>query len=425
MTTRRDIRISALARVEGEGALTLILDGARVIEAKLRLFEPPRLFEALLRGRACTEAPDITARICGICPVAYQMSACQAVEQALGVQPSAAVRSLRRLLYCGEWIESHILHMLMLHAPDFLGLADAIQIAQVHPERVKAGLHVKQVGNAVVRLLGGREIHPVNVRVGGFYKLPDPDALHALEPELTRALGEAEELFEWLRGFSFPQFERDYELVALRHPTEYPMNEGRLASTAGLDCAVEDWNAHIVEEQVPHSTALHARLRQRAAYHVGPLARFALNFERLHPRALAAAERAQLGPECRNPFRLLLVRGVEVVHALAEALDLAARYVAPAEPAVAAPLRAGVGHGLTEAPRGVLYHRYEIDADGRIRDAQLVPPTAQNQRSIELDLQAMGADFDALPLDAAVRRAEQAVRNYDPCISCSTHLIRL
>ena len=425
MTTRREIRIPALARVEGEGALTLTLDGERVVEAKLRLFEPPRLFEALLRGRACSEAPDITARICGICPVAYQMSACQAIEQALGVTPGAGVRALRRLLYCGEWIESHILHVLMLHAPDFLGLADALQIAQAHPERVQAGLHVKQVGNAIVRVLGGREVHPINVRVGGFYKLPEPQALAALVPELTRALGETEELFEWLRGLAFPDLERDYELVALQHPHEYPMNEGRLVSNKGLSCSADAWNEHIVEEQVPHSTALHARLRTRGAYQVGPLARFVHNFERLHPRARSAAERAGLGPACRNPFRLLLIRTIEVLHAIEDALQLIAAYEPPPQPAVSLPLRAGVGHGLTEAPRGVLYHRYVLDDTGHILDAQLVPPTAQNQRSIELDLEAAGAMLDALPLEAAIKRAEQVVRNYDPCISCSTHLIRL
>jgi len=196
--TTRTIQVDYLARVEGEGALTLTLDAGKVISAQLKLFEPPRLFEAMLRGRACTEAPDLTSRICGICPVAYQMSACHAVERALGVQLTGALRELRRLLYCGEWIESHVLHMVMLHAPDFLGLPDAMALAKLHPERVKGALPVKKTGNAIVAALGGRELHPINVRVGGFYRVPTQRELAALVPELESALGHAEQLRDGL-----------------------------------------------------------------------------------------------------------------------------------------------------------------------------------------------------------------------------------
>jgi coenzyme F420-reducing hydrogenase alpha subunit len=367
----------------------------------------------------------VTSRICGICPVAYQMSSCRAIESAAGVTVDAATSALRRLLYCGEWIESHVLHMLMLHAPDFFGLADAIEIAQRFPERVAAGLSIKQAGNALVRVLGGREVHPINVRVGGFYRLPSQRELGALTAPLTAALEEAELLLDWLGTLEFPAFTRDYELVSLQHPAEYPMNEGRLVSTAGLDISAEEWNAHFVEEQVAHSTALHARVRARGAYQVGPLARFVNNFERLGPRSAAAARRMRLDPSCRNPFRMLLVRGVEVVYALEEALRIIAAYTPPTAASVSVTPCAATGHAVTEAPRGILYHRYVLDADGLISEAQLTPPTSQNQRSIELDLQAMGGDLSSLPLDLATRRAEQAVRNYDPCISCSTHFVRL
>ena len=425
MTSNRTIKIDALTRVEGEGALVLTLDADRVVDAQLRLFEPPRLFEALLRGRHYAETPDITARICGICPVAYQMSACHAIERALGVQVDGALRALRRLLYCGEWIESHGLHMLMLHAPDFLGLPSSIELAQQHPERFHAGLRIKQAGNAIVRVLGGREIHPINVRVGGFYRAPERARLDELVPQLSAALEHAEAQLDWFARFEFPEFQRDYELVALQHPDEYPMNEGRLVSTHGLDIDPAEFNDHFVEEQVPHSTALHARVRARGPYQVGPLARFVHNAERLDPRAAAAAARVGLTPSCRNPFRSLLVRGVEVVHALAEALRIIASYVPPAEPARPLPAGGGTGHAITEAPRGILYHRYVFDEAGLIREAQLTPPTSQNQRVIELDLMAMGSALASLPLEAATRRAEQAVRNYDPCISCSTHFLKL
>jgi coenzyme F420-reducing hydrogenase alpha subunit len=417
--------VDALARVEGEGALTLVLDGDAVVEARLRIFEPPRLFEAFLRGRGCLEAPDLTSRICGICPIAYMMSACHAVEDALGIAVGGALRDLRRLIYCGEWIESHTLHMVMLHAPDFLGVLDVMTLAKHHPERVHGSLRLKKAGNAIVAALGGREIHPINVKVGGFYRAPRRAELDALVPDLRAALDEAEQLLDWFATFEFPTFERDYELVSLRHPTEYPMNEGRLVSTKGLDIDVREFTAHVEEHQVPHSTALHARMIGRGAYQTGPLARFVNNADRLTPRATAAATRVGLDPTCRNPYRMLLARGVETIHALDEAIRIIESYTPPPVAAIAAPVCAGTGHAITEAPRGSLYHRYAIDDAGLITDVQITPPTSQNQRGIEEDLLAMGAAIAGLPHDEATRRAEHAIRNYDPCISCSTHFLRL
>lgn len=423
--TTRTIAVGSLARVEGHGAVTLVLDGEQVVDAKVHILEPPRLFEAFLQGRDCAETPDITARICGICPVAYMMSACNAVEDAFGVRPGGAVRDLRRLLYCGEWIESHVLHMVMLHAPDFLRVPDVVALAALHPERVEAALRVKKAGNAVVATLGGRAIHPVNVKIGGFYRTPRRSELDVLLPDLRAALGDAEETLAWLATFDFPSFDRDYELVALAHDAEYPMNEGRIASTKGLDIDARDLEAHVAEEQAPHSTALRARLRARGAYHCGPLARFALNAGHLAARAADAAARIGLRPSCRNPFRALLVRGVEVVHALAEAIRIVEGYVPPREASVTYVPRAATGRGATEAPRGMLYHRYEIDADGIVQSARIIPPTSQNQRSMEEDLVALGPALVGLALDDATRRVEQAVRNYDPCISCATHHLEL
>jgi coenzyme F420-reducing hydrogenase alpha subunit len=423
--TTRTIQVDVLARVEGEGALTLVLDGDTVVDAKLKLFEPPRLFEAMMRGRACTEAPDITARICGICPVAYEMSACHAVEDALGVTVGGALRELRRLLYCGEWIESHVLHMVMLHAPDFLGFPDAMTLAKHHPERVRGSLRIKQAGNAIVATLGGREIHPVNIKVGGFYRAPGRGELAALLPNLRAARDEADETLDWLATFDFPVFERDYELVSLRHPSEYPMNEGRLVSTRGLDIDVREFGEHIHEHQVPYSTALQARIVGRGSYQSGPLARFVHNADRLSPRAAAAAARVGLDPTCRNPFRMLLARGVETIYALDEAIRIIEGYVPPAEPSVPLVMRAGTGQAITEAPRGILYHRYVLDSAGIVEHAQIAPPTSQNQRGIEEDLLAMGPMLAGLSIEAATRRAEHAIRNYDPCISCSTHFLTL
>lgn len=421
----RTISVEALARVEGEGAVTIRIEGDRVADVEFRIVEPPRLFESFLRGRAADEAPDITSRICGICPVAYQMSACHAVENALGIDCGGELHELRRLLYCGEWIESHLLHMVMLHAPDFLGAPDAITLSEKHPERIVGALKAKKAGNSIVRTLGGREIHPVNIRVGGFYRAPTKAELTALVPDLEAGRAEAEELLDWCAGFDFPTLDREPEYVALRHPDEYPMNQGRIASTKGIDIEATEYEEHFVEEQVPYSTALHSRAVGRGAYICGPQARVALNADRLSPLASQAAARVGLAQSLGNPYYSILARGVEVIYAFEEAIRIIEAYRRPDTPAIEAPPSAGRGMAATEAPRGLLYHRYELAPDATILEAKIVPPTSQNQRSIEDDLRNIGSALAALPEDDAQARAEQTIRNYDPCISCATHFVSI
>jgi sulfhydrogenase subunit alpha len=392
---------------------------------KLNIFEPPRFFEAFLRGRNFSEAPDMTSRICGICPVAYQMSAVAAVEDALGVTVEGPLAELRKLLYCGEWIESHTLHITMLHAPDFLGYPGVVEMARDHPEPVRRGLALKKAGNALMELLGGRSVHPINVRVGGFYRVPGREELLALADTMKRARDDALVMLRWAAGFDFPAFERDYTFVSLRHARDYARLSGRLVSSAGLDRPIGDFDTVIEESQVPHSTALHARLTGGGPYLTGALARYANNFDRLWPLALAAAKEAGLGPVCRNPFQSILVRAVEVVQACDEAVARIEAYRAPDAPSVAVVARAGVGHGASEAPRGLLYHRYAIDASGILTDARIVPPTSQNQASIEADLRTFAPRWLALDDAGLQERCEAAIRNHDPCISCATHFLKL
>ncbi len=421
----RTIKVDTLARVEGEGGLYIKLKGDQVQDVKLKIYEPPRFFEALLRGRNFAEAPDITARICGICPVAYQMSAVHAMEDAFGVKVDGQLRALRRLLYCGEWIESHTLHVYMLHAPDFLGYQDVIQLAKDHPAVVQRGLQLKKAGNEIVTLLGGREIHPINVRVGGFYKLPARSELAGLTERLKWARDAALETVRWVAGMPFPDFEQNYTFVALRHPDEYPFNDGRLVSNGGLDIPISEYDANFAEEHVQHSNALHSVLRQHGAYFVGPLARYSLNFDRLSPLAQEAARGAGLAPVCRNPFKSIIVRSVEILYACDEALRIIEQYEPPEKPAIDIHPRAATGYGCTEAPRGILYHRYRLDEEGSILDAKIVPPTSQNQKTIEQDLGQFVPKFLNLPEEDLLWQCEQAVRNYDPCISCATHFLRL
>jgi sulfhydrogenase subunit alpha len=353
------------------------------------------------------------------------MSAVHAMENALGVVVGGPLRDLRRLLYCGEWIESHTLHIHMLHAPDFLGYAGVIDMARDHGDVVRRGLALKKVGNEILTLVGGREIHPINVRVGGFYRTPRRRDFEPLAERLKWARDAAAEVVRWTAGFDFPERERDYVFVALRHAEEYAVLDGRIVSNRGLDIAAAHYDEHFEEAHVERSTALHSRLRDGGSYLVGPLARYSLSFDRLSPIAREAALAAGLGRTCTNPYRSIVVRAVEVLQACDEALRIIESYEEPARPCVAVTPRAAIGFGVTEAPRGLLYHRYRIEADGTIAEARIVPPTSQNQASIEEDLTGFIGDFLDLPDDDLRHRCEQTVRNYDPCISCSTHFLRL
>ena len=335
------------------------------------------------------------------------------------------IHTVRRLLYCGELIESHTLHVYMLHAPDFLGYPDVIQLAKDFPEVVKRALALKKIGNELVTLLGGREIHPINVRVGGFYRVPTKQELAPLIPKLEWARDAACETAPFTGTLSFPDFEQDYEYVALSHPDEYPFNEGRLVSNRGLDIAIREYEDHFVEEHVKYSNALHSSHKGTGAYFVGPLARYNLNVDKLSPLAQQAAQAAGLGRVCHNPFKSIIVRAVETAYACDEAIRIIKAYEAPPKPAVTVEPHAGTGYGCTEAPRGILYHRYRLDDHGTILDARIVPPTSQNQKIIERDLYHYVTQNLHLSEEQLTRECEQAIRNYDPCISCATHFLKL
>jgi sulfhydrogenase subunit alpha len=419
------IRVPALARVEGEGALEIDIRGGRVESARLRIYEPPRLFEKLLEGRRHDEVPDIVARICGICPVAYQMSAVSALENAFGIAIDPVVRAWRRAMYCGEWIQSHALHIHLLAAPDFFGAASVVELAARHPESVRRGLGLQRLGNDLIRLLGGRSVHPVGVRVGGFHRAPPAREVEALLPRLRAGLADAQALIGWVAGFEAPDAGQDHVDVALRDPAEYPMYAGNIASSTGLLIPPSDYETHFEEHQVPHSTALHASV-DGAPYLVGPLARLNLNADRIPPALHAMLREAGLALPCRNMFASVVARAAEIWLALHEALAILERGDTTDRPWVDAPPRAGTGAAATEAPRGLLWHRYDTDAHGCIVRARIVPPTSQNQARMEEDLrrslEAYGLDR---PESELRRHAEMVVRNYDPCISCATHFLDL
>jgi coenzyme F420-reducing hydrogenase alpha subunit len=422
------IRVPILTRVEGEGGVTVHLRDGTIEKVELNIFEPPRLFEALLRGRPLEDTPDITARICGICPVAYQMSSVHALEAALGIQITPSIRQLRRLLYCGEWIESHALHMHLLHAPDFFGAASGIELAQRFPDEIKRGLNLKKFGNRLLEVVGGRAIHPINVKVGGFHRWPDKTQMAELIPHFEWGMLAAMDATRWVSGFSFPEYEQQYEFVSVSHPDEYPMNEGEIVSSNGLRIPASEYNQYFVETHVSHSTALHAvRRHENSSYLLGPLARVNLNRDRLSPMSRRLDDDLGCPDLSCNPFKSIVARGLELVHAYQEALAILQQYNPSGPACVDYRPRQGSGCAATEAPRGMLFHEYHVDADGKIVSGQIIPPTSQNQEQIEHDLTdyltrriATGATREEMAVDC-----ERLVRTYDPCISCSTHFLKL
>ncbi len=419
------IEVPVLARVEGEGGLSLEVKNGQITQLQLRIFEPPRFFEKFLEGRSYQEVPDIVARICGICPVAYQMSAVHALESIFGVKITPWIRAMRRLLYCGEWLESHNLHIHLLAAPDFLGYRSATEMAAQYGEEVKRGLALQHIGNDIIRMLGGRSVHPVGVKVGGFYKAPSLADVEALKQKIRAAIPQAEALVRWTASLGLPDDHQEFVCVSTHHAQEYPFNEGDLISSDGLNIPIAEYEQHFKEFHAAHSTALHSHLHDKP-YLVGPLARVNLNYAQLPAPVRLNLERTNVQFPSNNMFHSLVARAVEVHFALLEALQILDNYHVPDSPYVPVTPRAGTGYGCTEAPRGMLWHTWTTNEQGEVVSTRIVPPTSQNQPRIEedlkLSLEAMGLDHSD---DILRLRAETVIRNYDPCISCATHFLKL
>ena len=435
----RRIAVQLLARVEGEGALDVTIRDGRIQHLRLRIFEPPRLFEQLLVGHHHSEVPDLVARICGICPVAYQMSGLSAVERLFdpgrdtGDQtawPDPWVQRMRRLFYCGEWIQSHALHIHLLAAPDFLGFDNARAMAAQYGAEMRRGLALQALGNRIIGLFGARSVHPVGARVGGFWRAPSRRDASVLAAKAERAIPAAEQLVRWTTALPLPKHSRGlqpepFNCVSLRHPVEYPMLANRIVAESGLDISVDQFERYFSETKIPYATGLHGLL-QGEPYLVGPLARLNLNLDRLHPRVTTLLTKIGSPFPSHDMYHSIIARAVEILQALSEAAEILADYE-PEEPAQSeVKPRAGIARGASEAPRGLLWHRYDLDDDGMIQHARIVPPTSQNQRRIEADL-AEALNGVGLDQDEAILRhtGEMVIRNYDPCISCATHFLHL
>lgn len=421
----RTIRLDAMARVEGECGLRLDVRDGRLEDVHLDIYEPPRLFEAFLRGRSLREVPDITARICGICPVAYQLTSVQAIESALRIKPSPEIKALRRLLYCGEWIQSHALHVYFLQSPDYFKMDSGIALAAEQPDLVRQGLELKKIGNELMRLMGGRSVHPISVCIGGFWKVPRRGEVQEFRARMERALQASIQTAKFVSSLKLPEFTADYECVVLSNPGEYAIDAGHIVSSAGLDIGVDEFEQAFLEEHVAHSTALHSvRALRGSSYLVGPLSRVNLNHDHLTPLARQLASESGINWPCLNPHAGIVARAVELVYACEESLQIIDAYQEPDPPHIEYTARAAEGCAATEAPRGLLYHRYRIDDAGLVQSARIVPPTGQNCRRIEDDLRLLVSGILDRSDAEIVEACEKLVRNYDPCISCSTHALK-
>lgn len=425
MNKEKTINIPVLTRVEGETALNMQISDGKITSLELRIFEPPRFFEKLLEGRNTQELLDIIPRICGLCPVAYQMSAVQAVENIFCIKPNAWVRNMRRIFYCGEWLQNHSLHIHMLALPDFLGYTSGIEMAKDYSAEVKRGLRLQKIGNDLITLLGARSVHPVGTVIGGYSHAPQKQEVTNLLSRLYLGLRDAEQLLSWLAGFTFPDNTQDFICVSLHHANEYPMNEGRIISDKGLDIEIDQFEKHFKEFQVPYSNALKCLLHEEP-YLVGPLARINCNFHLLPDDIKKIVKSLGIKFPTKNMFSSILARAIEIIFCLMESIRILEQYDYPDNTFSEPDIKAGTGYGCTEAPRGMLWHRYELNHEGLITSASIIPPTSQNQARIEADLEHSITQYGLDKPEHELRRySEMIIRNYDPCISCSTHFLDL
>ncbi len=424
MTTVQ-VDVHHITRVEGHGNIVIDVERGELKRCDLEIIETPRFFEAMLRGRPYDEAPQLTSRICGICSVGHQTTSLLAVEDALGVELSEQTQLLRKLMFHGEILDSHVLHAYMLVAPDFFGVGSVLPLAGSHPEVVLRALRMKKVAGDLCAVVGGRHTHPIALRPGGFSHLPAKNELKQLRDRLIEMRTDVDATVELYQSLKMPNFERGTEYVALRRPDEYAFIGGTITTTDGAALPVADYRKVTNEYQVPHSTAKHTKHR-RDSYMVGALARFNVSHDKLHPRAKSAAVTLGLKPICANPYMNTTAQVVEIVHCVEDAIVLIDRLlergIAPERP-VPITIKAGEGVGACEVPRGTLYHHYQIGDDGSISGANCIIPTGQNLANIEADMRKLVPGILDRSRDEIRLMCEMLVRAYDPCISCSTHML--
>ena len=420
-----NVNVHHLTRVEGHGDITVDVQNGEIVKCEWSVVEAPRFFEAMLRGRPYYEASHITSRICGICSVGHATASLRATETALGVEVSEQTELLRKLLFHGEMIDSHVLHVYMLVAPDFLGVGSVLPLASSHPEVVMRALRIKKLSGDLCAMIAGRHTHPIAMTVGGFTHLPKIKELLAMRERLEAAREDMDETMALLKTLPWPAFERETEYVSLQKDDEYAFIDGRVATTDGFTYDLADYRKVTNEYMVPQSTAKYAK-HNRESYMVGALARFNNNYDQLHPRAKAAAEELGMAPIVTNSFLNSGAQAIEMVHCIEDAIQIIDELVdrgIEEEPLYQFQGKGGEGVGSCDVPRGILFHNYVIDDDGLIQGANCIIPTNQNHANIQADMEFLVPQILDKPQDEIRLTLEMLVRAYDPCISCSTHLL--
>ncbi|PNX52039.1 MAG: hypothetical protein BV456_00780 [Thermoplasmata archaeon M8B2D] len=419
--TEKTIKVDYIARVEGQGAISIdITKYGKVENLQFKIFEPPRFFESFLVGRKYDEVMELTSRICGICPVAHQITALRAVENAMGIVISNQTRDLRKLMAISAHIQSNVLSMYFLSLPDLMGYESIIAMVKDHLDIVKRALMLKKLGNDIIQLIGGRSVHPVTMIVDGFTSIPSKKKFEVIRKRLVDAKKVAFETVDIFANIKIPDFTRKCEHVAISNSKSYAINEGRLKSTGGIDIDETNYRDYIFEKQKPYSTALHSYIKNRDSFMVGPLPRVNLNLKQMSDDARNTAGNCGMKFPNYNPFVSHLARAIELVHDIDESIEIIERLPLKEEHSTHM-CKSGFGAAITEAPRGSLYHSYVLNNNGVVKKADIVPPTAHNAYNIEKDMNEFVQTIIDDPLDKITLKCEMLVRAYDPCISCSAH----
>ena len=428
MSKDLSINVHHVTRVEGHGNIVVDMKNGVLQKAQLDIVEPPRFFEAMMKGRSFLEAAIITSRICGICSLGHQMTSLKATEAALGLEISEQTEILRKILVHGATFQSNVLHALFLAAPDFLNVGSVFPLVETHKEVVLAALRLKRLANDIGEVISGRAVHPITCVPGGFTRIPSEKELMDLREKLVKqGLPDADFALNVLASLAdqIPQFERETEYISLYNDKEYGLYDGDICSSdAGL-LPVEKYLEVTNEFVVPHSTSKHAKFN-RSSYMVGALARFNNSHKLLRPAAKEAAAKLGLEAPNHNPYMITVAQMVEVIHCVDDTIELIDKLLDKGlknEKPNQEITRYGRGIAATEVPRGILFHDYTYNRQGMIEKANCIIPTGQNLANIDNDMKKLVPEIVEESKDDITKKLEMLVRAYDPCISCSVHML--
>ena len=428
MANNLNVEVAPLSRVEGHGDLIINVKNKKIEKLIFRIPESPRFFEAMLVGRKYDEPSHITSRICGICSVAHTCASIKATEKALDVKPSDQTIKLRKLIYHHENVQSNVLHVYFLAAPDFFGVGSIIPLVETYPEVVNIALRTKKMANDIVRIIGGRAVHPIRTVIGGFTKLPTEEEMIKMKEILQASYPDLEKSLEILRTLKIPEFERKTEYISISDTSDYALYDGNIKSTDGWEIDDQDYLDKMKEKVVKYSTAKHCWANGNV-FMVGALARFNNNYQKLTGNAKKYAEDLGLVAPCHNTFMNNIAQFVEIVHSIDDSIRLIDKILEEGldEDKAMAEIKpkAGRGVGVVEAPRGLLIHDYTYNDKGRVEKANLIIPTGMNYANIEKDMHALVPSIIDKSEDEIRLTCEMLIRAYDPCISCSTHFLKV